>query len=148
MRTYAAVLLLAMGLMATGCSTIMNGTHRDVAITSDPGNVRVTIDGESKGTTPLVASLWRGGAHVIKFERDGYEPIEQSITRDFYDEWVGWNAIFGPFVFVGLLVDSGTGAMYDLSHKRVIASFPSDPSMKNPSLTALQNIQGSSPGNK
>ena len=87
MRRYGAVVLCAVSLMVTGCSTIMEGTHRDVAITSDPGNVRVTIDGEPKGATPLVARLWRGGAHVVKFERDGYEPIEQSVTRDFPSSW-------------------------------------------------------------
>lgn len=139
MRRYGAVVLCAVSLMVTGCSTIMDGTHRDVAITSDPGNVRVTIDGQPKGTTPLVASLWRGGAHVVKFERDGHEPIEQSITRDNYHSWAGGNALLGPIGLLGLLIDTWTGGIYDLSHKRLIANFPTQPSTKNPALTALQD---------
>lgn len=136
MRRYGAVVLCAVSLTVTGCSTIMDGTHRDVVITSDPGNVRVTIDGEPRGTTPLVASLWRGGAHVVRFERDGHEPIEQSITRDHYHSWVAGNLVTLGF---GLFIDAWTGGLYDLSHKRLIVYFPTHPNTKNPSLTSLQD---------
>ena len=141
MRRYGAVVLCAVSLMVTGCSTIMEGTHRDVAITTDPGSARVTIDGEPKGTTPLVASLWRGGAHVVKFERDGYQPIERSITRDYYSSWAGGNALFGPFGLLGIMIDTWTGAIHDLSHKRLIVDFPPQPDMKYTSAktTVLQD---------
>ena len=144
MRRYGAVVLCAVSLMVTGCSTIMEGTNRDVAITSDPGNVRVTIDGQPKGTTPLVASLWRGGAHVVKFERDGHEAIEQSITRDFSSSWAWGNALLGPFGLLGYMIDTWTGAAHDLSHKRLIANFPTQPNTRNPSLTSYQDTAANS----
>ena len=137
MRRYGALVLCAVSLMVTGCSTIMDGTHRDVAITSDPGSVvRVIIDGEPQGNAPLVASLWRGGAHVVRFERDGYAPIEQSITRDHYHTWVAGNSLT---LGLGLFIDAWTGGMYDLSHKRLIANFATQPTTKNPAVTALQD---------
>lgn len=143
MRRYGAVVLCAVSLAATGCSTIMDGTHRDVAITSYPGNARVIIDGESKGTTPLVASLWRGRAHVVRFERDGQEPIEQSITRDHFHFWAAGNSVT---LGLGLLVDAWTGALYDLSHKRLIANFPSHPDLKNTSTKTVLETGSTQPG--
>lgn len=142
MRAYGAILLCAVCLAVTGCSTIMDGTHRDVAITSYPGTARVIIDGEPKGTTPLVASLWRGGAHVVRFERDGQEPIEQSVTRDHFHFWVAGNSVT---LGLGLLIDAWTGGMYDLSHKRLIANFPSHPDLKNTSTKTVLETAATQP---
>lgn len=144
MRRYGAVVLCAVSVMITGCSTIMDGTHRDVAITSDPGSeVRVIIDGVPKGNTPLVASLWRGGAHVVRFEREGYPAIEQSITRNHFHFWAAGNSVtFG----LGLLIDAWTGGLYDLSHKRLIANFPSHPDLKNTSTKTVLETAATQPG--
>lgn len=143
MRRYGAVVLCAVSLMVTGCSTIMDGTHRDVAITSYPDTARVIIDGVPKGTTPLVASLWRGGAHVVRFERDGQEPIEQSITRDHFHFWAAGNS---ATLGLGLLIDAWTGGLYDLSHKRLIANFPSHPDLKNTSTKTVLETGATQPG--
>lgn len=120
----------------------MDGTHRDVAITSYPGTAQVIIDGVPKGTTPLVASLWRGGAHVVRFERDGQEPIEQSITRDHFHFWAAGNSVT---LGLGLLIDAWTGGMYDLSHKRLIANFPSHPDLKNTSTKTVLETAATQP---
>ena len=120
----------------------MDGTHRDVAITSYPGTAQVIIDGVPKGTTPLVASLWRGGAHVVRFERDGQEPIEQSITRDHFHFWAAGNSVT---LGLGLLIDAWTGGLYDLSHKRLIANFPSHPDLKNTSTKTVLETAATQP---
>lgn len=124
MRAYGVTLLFGLGLTVMGCSTIMTGTHQDVVIASDPGITRVEIDGEQKGTTPLVASLLRGKSHVVKFERDGYDPVELSITHDKFNQWVGGNVVT---LGLGLFIDAWTGGMYDLSHTRLIVNFPTHP---------------------
>lgn len=123
-RAYGVTLLFGLSLTVMGCSTIINGKHQDVVISSDPGITRVEIDGEQKGTTPLVASLSRGKSHIVKFERDGYDPVELSITHEKYNPWVWGNWIT---LYLGLFIDAWTGAMYDLSHTRLIANFPTHP---------------------
>ena len=85
--------VLAMGL--SGCGTVVNGFHQDLAVTSEPGGSRVSIDDIPSGTTPLVAPLRRGHAHVVKVGRDGYYPVEASVVPNIS----GWN---GATVFLAV----------------------------------------------
>ncbi|MGL5677598.1 MAG: PEGA domain-containing protein [Cellulosilyticaceae bacterium] len=52
-----------------------------VNITTEPGDAKVYIDGESKGKTPYSTTLPLGEYRVI-LEKEGYEPYETSIILD------------------------------------------------------------------
>ena len=93
-------------ISVSGCGTIINGVHQDLAITSNPGGAAVTVDGEDMGTTPIVASVWRKHAHVVKVEQPGYYPIETSVVPEL--SWWGLgNVVFAGLI--GLTVDAWTG---------------------------------------
>lgn len=123
-RASGAVLLCFMVPVVTGCGTVVNGFHQDLAITSDPGGANVSVDGVPSGTTPIVASLWRRSAHVVKVEQPGYYPFEASVVP-VTSTWEWGNIIFGGLI--GLAVDAWTGGMYELSQDKVNAAFPSQP---------------------
>ena len=137
MRACAAVLLCFMVLFVTGCGTVVNGFHQDLAITSDPGGANVSVDGIPSGKTPIVASLKLGDAHVVKVEQPGYYPFEASVVP-VTSTWEWGNIIFAGLI--GLAVDAWTGGMYELSQDRVHAAFPSQPnnSTKTASTTSLK----------
>ncbi|MEO7861129.1 MAG: PEGA domain-containing protein [Nitrospirales bacterium] len=126
-RTIGVLLLCGLGAVTGGCGTIVNGFHQDVAVTSSPGGAEVSVDGVAKGTTPIVASLWRGSAHVVKVEQPGYHPIETSVVPTISVwEWgnvISWN-------FLGVAIDAWTGGMYALSQDKVTVVFATNPDKK------------------
>lgn len=74
-RSLAIVLPLVLAL-ATGCGTLVYGTHEKIPVDSDPPGANVILDGESVGTTPLTVKLTRKENHQIRIEKDGYVPYE------------------------------------------------------------------------
>lgn len=107
-----------------GCGTVVNGMHQDLAITSDPGGAAVSVDGISAGSTPVVMSVSRKHAHVVKIERPGFYPVEASVVP-VTSTWEWGNILFAGII--GVAVDAWTGGMYDLSRDTIDAYFPAHP---------------------
>lgn len=120
-NAWGIMVVCALVPLATGCGTFVNGMHQDLTVTSSPGGAAVSIDGVSQGTTPVVMSVWRKHAHVVKVEQPGYHPVEHSVVPE-TSAWEWGNVIFGGFI--GVVVDAWTGGMYYLSQDRVHANFP------------------------
>lgn len=111
---------LALGLGA--CASIMHGTRQDVGISSAPTGATVTVDGEVKGKTPIIAKLTRKDNHFLKIELDGYKPYETTLTRG-VSGWVWGNLAIGGLI--GLAVDAISGGMYKLTPEQISASMMS-----------------------
>jgi len=107
-----------LAILIYGCATIMHGTSQDIAVSSNPSNAKVTIDGNTVGNTPLTTSLSRKDIHTVKIELDGYHPFESKIMKE-TSGWVWGNIIFGGLI--GLAVDAITGGLYDLTPEQVQA---------------------------
>jgi hypothetical protein len=108
------------GMLASGCATIIHGTHQDVGISSAPTGAEVWVDNIKMGETPVVTKLRRKDAHVVKLVLPGYEPYETTITRS-VSGWLWGNIVIGGFI--GLGVDAISGGMYRLSPAHVSGSF-------------------------
>ncbi len=76
---------LLSGLLSTGCLTLTRGTHQTVPAVSRPAGVSVFVDGEAAGTTPVNLELTRRNIHTIRFEMDGYRPVEIALKRKYYN---------------------------------------------------------------
>lgn len=118
----AILILLSIIVMVVGCATIIHGTKQNIAFNSNPSGAKVIVKGMEKGKTPTVISLPRGETNiVIRFEKEGYEPVEVMMNRSV--DWVivgGGNClIFGGIL--GLAIDFATGAAYTLSPSEVNA---------------------------
>lgn len=100
--------------LSVSCATVLHGPTQDIAISSEPSGARVTIDGQARGVTPVVAMLTRKTSHTVRVELPGYEPAEQALTAS-PSAWTAMNAIFLP----GLAVDAMSGAMWQLSEQTI-----------------------------
>ncbi|MGH9424140.1 MAG: PEGA domain-containing protein [Thermoanaerobaculia bacterium] len=110
--------LIALSAVAllTACGSIMHGTSQDIGISSSPSNAEVSIDGMSKGHTPVIANLSRKDNHIVKLALPGYAPAELTLTRG-VSGWVWGNLVFGGVI--GLGVDAISGGLYKLSPEQL-----------------------------
>ena len=110
-------------LLATGCSSIVDGRAQHVKINSNPVGAKFSIyDKEGKAvvtnTTPANLVLNRrhgyfnGEDYKIIFEAPGYYPYEVHV-KSTVDGWYFGNILFGGLIGL-LIVDPATGAMYTL----------------------------------
>jgi len=83
--------VLASALMQlNGCATIFSGTTEELKFDANVPGVRLTIDGQFKGTLPLTVNQSRDFMHgqefIVKFEAPGYVTQEFKLKREF--NWI------------------------------------------------------------
>lgn len=78
-------LALAASALLGGCATILTGTTDTVAFDANVPRVRVTIDGQYRGVTPLALEMSRGfmggQQFMARFEKPGYVTQEFKLSR-------------------------------------------------------------------
>jgi len=100
-------------LVQVNCCSIIHGTTQEISVNSQPSAAKVIVKGVNMATTPAVIDLKRKESNiVIRFEKEGYEPVEIALRRS-TDGWIVGNIIFGGVI--GLVVDFINGAAYKLS---------------------------------
>lgn len=57
----------------TSCASILRGTTQRVAITSEPSEAEITINGKCYGHSPQIVSLKRKRAHEVIVAKEGYQ---------------------------------------------------------------------------
>jgi hypothetical protein len=132
-KTKLTILTVLMLVFTQACGTIMQGTTQEVGISSNPSKASVTINGQDKGTTPMVLDLKRKDSHMIRLELDGYETYETTLTRK-VSGWVWGNIVFGGLI--GLVVDAAAGGMYKLTPEQISAE------LRNGNLSLNENNDG------
>ncbi|MFU8861632.1 MAG: PEGA domain-containing protein [Cyclonatronaceae bacterium] len=119
MKTISTIIIVTcLIFMTQACGTIIQGTTQQVGISSSPSNATVTINGQSKGNTPMLVDLKRKDSHMVRIELDGFEPYETTLTRQ-VSGWVWGNIVFGGLI--GLVVDASSGGMYKLTPDQIEA---------------------------
>src|ERR1700704_2014308 len=107
---------VATAVVLCSCASIIHSTHQDVGISSNPTGAQVSVDGQVKGATPVVANLTRKDNHIVRIELAGYKPYETTLTRK-VSGWVWGNIVFGGLI--GLAVDAITGGLYDVRPEQI-----------------------------
>jgi PEGA domain-containing protein len=105
------------------CASIMHGTHQDIGISSNPTGAQVLVDGQTKGTTPVIANLTRKDNHIVRIDLAGYKPFETTLTRS-VSGWVWGNIVFGGLI--GLAVDAIDGGLYNLTPEQISSTLLSN----------------------
>jgi hypothetical protein len=123
----AAFALLIIVAMTSGCGTITRGTTQDIAIDSSPQGAVVQASNGIGGTTPLSIKAARNVPLTVKISKDGYKDHAAILTPNVSS---GGTAGLAGNIFVGgiigMAVDAGSGAMYDLTPDRVFAVLEKD----------------------
>ncbi|MBP7869989.1 MAG: PEGA domain-containing protein [Candidatus Saccharicenans sp.] len=76
-----AVTLTAALVVSWSCWSINQDIFQNVPATSQPTGVNVMVDGRLVGKTPINLKLDREAVHAVRFEAEGYRPVEIQITQ-------------------------------------------------------------------
>jgi hypothetical protein len=116
-------------LLATGCATIVRGTHQTVAIRSNPSGATVFVDGKTY-TTPAQLDLARRQSHGVVLTKEGYRTIQFQLEPQWDGTSLVGNLIL-PGGSVGFVADSANGAdkaFFQLAEINMVpATQPTDP---------------------
>jgi hypothetical protein len=129
-KHFLVLLCGALGLLFTGCASIVGKTRYPVTISSNPPGAHYVVKKEngvviSKGITPNVVILSSsfgfadGARYIVDFDRNGVQqsfPLEGHLNYWYLANFISWG-------IPGLLVDPITGAMWKLDDT-IMASFP------------------------
>jgi hypothetical protein len=98
-------------LPLSGCGFLLHGEKQDITFDSKPPGVAVMLDNAVQFVTPHTITLTRTSNHQALFKKDGYEPQQISIRREFL---IGPSIIGNllPLFPVGLAIDVITGAAW------------------------------------
>lgn len=127
--TFIKLLLCILALtMASACATITRGDKDTLVIESDPVNADATLSNGLQCKTPCSIKLPRKDNCVVKIEKEGYESVEVNVTPQISGNGqagMAGNILFGGLI--GVAVDAGSGAMYDLKPNPVTVKLEKKP---------------------
>ena len=105
-------------LLCASCATVFNNKTPEVAITSNPLEADVYVDGSYVGSTPVSVNLSIRREHVVVFRKEGFRDRTYTITRSAGFGWVVLDIVGG---LVPLIVDAATGDWFMLDTDSVEA---------------------------
>ncbi len=98
---------LVLGLISTGCCTIVSGRDQNVRITSEPAGATILVDGKPCGVTPAKFKLLRKEKHDVQVVMAGFEPA-QATLKPGINPWLFGNVLIGGLIGIG--IDAVTGS--------------------------------------
>jgi hypothetical protein len=129
------IIYLLVLIFATGCATIIHGKLQKIPVTSEPSGATVTVDGQTVETPGVVILKRSREEYTLRFEKEGYKPVEIKLHRSM-SGWLWGNLLIGGVI--GVIVDFSTGSAYKLEPKEVHAILKA----KGISLKELENLKG------
>jgi len=108
---------MAIGMLVSGCASIIYGVHQDLEINTTPPGVVARV-GNKTCVTPCILNVWRREEEI--FISDGvvekkYE-LDSHINKLAY--WIG-NIVWGPF---GIIGDGKIGGEYTIDPVNITPS--------------------------
>jgi hypothetical protein len=131
----ALATLVLMSLLATsGCSTIFNGTGRDVSFTSNVRGAEIYVEGKYVGKTPIIARVGHGLDKVVEARKPGYVRAQGVMTTSFNSSLL-WLLFVPGFFIINAPFDAVTGAMFLVDESSVrldLTPLPSPAEVQRP----------------
>lgn len=116
MKNFTLIVLASSLALGSGCATITRGTTDTLVVESDPPGALVRLSNGMRGKTPASFVVPRRGGFSVHIERPGYEPVEVAVNSRVAGAGaagMAGNVVVGGII--GVAVDAGTGAMYDVT---------------------------------
>lgn len=80
-KLMGVIIVIGMFLFSN-CALVLKGTRQKIPVSSIPSGATVMVDGEEKGTTPLILKLKRKKKlHIVQINKPGYEAVEVRVRR-------------------------------------------------------------------
>lgn len=120
MRTILKLFAISVGLILSGCATIVNDDHEFMPVLSAPKGATVEATGTGQTcVTPCRLRLRRGTSYTIRVSKEGYESKQFLIDGSSWDAMLWGNILLSPLLGVGL--DFITNKAYDFEPEVVKA---------------------------
>lgn len=137
MNKIISVVLVACGILATGCASIVDGKYQTISFSTNPEGATVTLNGQQVGKTPVTLPVQRmSGPGILRFTKEGYKDSEV-IMHSSLNTWFLGNFIFGGLL--GSTTDAVTGAMHEYQPGSYMATLT--PTEAAVTLSGLSNKQ-------
>lgn len=116
MRRLHLAALAALAVPASGCATLVQGSHQYVTVTSRPGRATARAAGPPgiSCETPCSLLLPRKRATAIEVAAPGYRTARVALERSLDPLMLG-NVVLPPFSILWAAVDLASGAGFRLS---------------------------------
>ncbi|TNC86356.1 MAG: PEGA domain-containing protein [Thalassolituus sp.] len=76
-------ILAIVGLLTTGCASIISGTSQDITFNSNPEGAKVFLNGKIVGVTPFTFSAQKNKYNTMRIEKEGYITINRDLNKQF-----------------------------------------------------------------
>lgn len=122
MKTLIFLFVIAVSnTLLTGCCMMRNSTTQLVEITSSPSGATATIQpGGEEVVTPADILLKRKTSqYSITIKKEGYEPTRVKLVRNSAGLWRNFIWIHPVGWVIGVVVDTSTGAGYELKPDKI-----------------------------
>ncbi|MBA5777082.1 translation initiation factor 2 [Stappia sp. F7233] len=126
-------LMIACGLLVSGCATAVRGTTEEVTVVVDPDDAQITTTvGHTCSGNPCSVRVSRKDDFTVTAKKEGYKPKSVHVVSDVSGKGAAGaagNILLGGVV--GLGVDAISGATLDHKPNPVLIELePEDPSNK------------------
>ena len=99
------------------CATIFKGTTEEVNLYSKPSDAEVYVNGQYRGTTPLVnLKLKSNRDYFIEIKKSGFTTYTKTINSELSVGYLILDILGG---LVPVIVDASTGAWYTLDENDI-----------------------------
>lgn len=113
-RHFTGRALLVVGLCSTGCATLFSSDKQDLKVRAYPEDALILVDTAERGHGSVTVPLAREKGHTVEIRKDGFERRSVVIAQSI-NPWFFANILFGPFFWIGMLIDAGSGNINHLS---------------------------------
>lgn len=110
--------LLFIGVMFSGCATILGRSTHPLMVSSRPDGADVYVNGFRMGTTPVKLDLKADKSYTIEYKKEGYETVTRIVNTKVGAGWVILDVISG---LVPVIIDAVTGEWSRLDQNTVNA---------------------------
>ncbi|MEQ8278386.1 MAG: hypothetical protein RMA76_38440 [Deltaproteobacteria bacterium] len=130
-RLAALAAILVTSAISTGCATMFSGSEQDISLKVYPEDATTKVDNEP--VDPGALKMTREKQHIVTIEKPGFETRRIQMKQDL-NGWFFANILWGPFFWVGMIVDAMTGSLYELSPSNVTVTL--DPEGSRPAVAS------------
>jgi len=71
------------GLLLSGCASIISGTSQDLTFNSNPEGAKVYLDGKVVGVTPFTFAAQKNKYDTMRIEKKGFVSINRNLNKKF-----------------------------------------------------------------
>lgn len=111
--------LFCVCIMLTSCATLFGPKNHTLAVSSQPPQAEIYVNGFKMGTTPAEIALKADKSYTIEIRREGYESVTRIVNTKVGAGWVVLDVLGG---LIPVIVDAATGSWNALDQDAINAA--------------------------